>query len=522
MTRPVCILIAAMGGEGGGVLADWLIDAATRMDFPVQSTSVPGVAQRTGATTYYIEIFPVPRSQLQGREPVLSLTPTIGELDLVAASELVEAGRAIQSGYVHPLRTVLIASTHREYAVSEKASMGDGRYDPQRVLDAAAATARDCVLFDMRTAAQRLQTVINTVLFGAMARSGVLPLSRDACEEAIRQSGKAVESSLRGFAAGFERNTDKAADRPAAKSSIDAAARQKPAESPLSGRLARFPAAVRETVQAGHALTRDYQDQRYADLYLDRVERLLAADATGAATGFAVTREAARYLALWMSFEDVIRVADLKTRRDRLDRVRREVGAKAGEPLQITEFLKPGVDELCSLLPVALARPVRAWLEQRQHPLVRGLHLRTDTVTGFAALVALRSLRRWRPRLSRYASEQAAIERWIGVVIRTCAHDPSLALEVALCGNLVKGYGETHARGHRSLTTILDDLDRHLGALKADRSANSLVDLPQRVHAARIAALGDPQGRQLAGALGLPRPEPVAQPIKFHRRRPAG
>ena len=57
--RPITILIAALGGEGGGVLTDWIVAAASQLGFPVQSTSIPGVAQRTGATTYYIEIVPV-------------------------------------------------------------------------------------------------------------------------------------------------------------------------------------------------------------------------------------------------------------------------------------------------------------------------------------------------------------------------------------------------------------------------------------------------------------------------------
>ena len=67
--RPITILVAALGGEGGGVLTDWLVAVATQSGFAVQSTSIPGVAQRTGATTYYIEIVPSPE-HLKGR-PVL-------------------------------------------------------------------------------------------------------------------------------------------------------------------------------------------------------------------------------------------------------------------------------------------------------------------------------------------------------------------------------------------------------------------------------------------------------------------
>src|SRR6185295_4821240 len=130
--RPITILIAALGGEGGGVMADWLIDAAAQCGFPAQSTSIPGVAQRTGATTYYLEIFPAKESELNGRSPVLSLTPSPGNVDVMVASELIEAGRAMQNGYVDPERTTLVASTHRIYATMEKMQMADGRFDSER------------------------------------------------------------------------------------------------------------------------------------------------------------------------------------------------------------------------------------------------------------------------------------------------------------------------------------------------------------------------------------------------------
>jgi indolepyruvate ferredoxin oxidoreductase alpha subunit len=65
--HPITILIAALGGEGGGVLTDWIISAAASQGFPVQSTSIPGVGQRTGATTYHIELVPVPAGRWRRR-----------------------------------------------------------------------------------------------------------------------------------------------------------------------------------------------------------------------------------------------------------------------------------------------------------------------------------------------------------------------------------------------------------------------------------------------------------------------
>src|SRR5688572_21736643 len=146
--RPITILIAALGGEGGGVMADWLMETATGSGFPAQATSIPGVAQRTGATTYYLEIFPAKKELLGGKEPVLSLTPSPGNVDVMVASELVEAGRAMLNGFVSPERTTLIASTHRIYATVEKMQMADGRFESSRVLDGAAQLAKRAVLFD--------------------------------------------------------------------------------------------------------------------------------------------------------------------------------------------------------------------------------------------------------------------------------------------------------------------------------------------------------------------------------------
>jgi len=200
--RSLNIIVAALGGEGGGVLSDWLIAAATAEELAVQSTSIPGVAQRTGATTYYLEIFPQPLAAAQ-RRPVLALTPTPADIDVVAASELVEAGRALQNGYVTPARTTLIASTSRVFAIAEKSAMADGRFDSDRIVTAAGALARRAILFDMQETARQADAPISAVLFGALIGSGALPIARATAEAAIQQTQKSVEANLRGFDAGF-------------------------------------------------------------------------------------------------------------------------------------------------------------------------------------------------------------------------------------------------------------------------------------------------------------------------------
>jgi indolepyruvate ferredoxin oxidoreductase beta subunit len=471
--RPITILIAALGGEGGGVMADWLMEAATACGYPAQATSIPGVAQRTGATTYYLEIFPFSKKELNGKEPVLSLTPSPGNVDVMVASELVEAGRAMQNGFVSPERTTLIASTHRIYATVEKMQMGDGRFDSERVVDAGKQLARRAVLFDMRKLAQESGTVINAVLFGAMAGSGVLPLPREACEKAIRGGGRGAEASLRGFAAGFEiAGGSRAAPKPPAAT--------------------HRATDLNEILRLGEERLRDYQGAAYAELFKRRMQPFLSGEPKLAA-------EVARHLALWMAYEDIIRVADLKTRASRFERVRKEVGAKDGEPVVVIDFLKPGVEEFASLLPTFLGSRVMSWAEKhgKLDAYNVGMHIKTSNVFGYLLVRSLAWLRPWRPMSYRYGEEQQLIERWLGLVSETSRRDATLAFEVAECARLIKGYGETHRRGKANFLAIVD-------ALVENPATASPAEQAAAIRKAREAALADPEGKALGASLGKP------------------
>ena len=468
--RSITVLVAALGGEGGGVMADWLMHAATQCGYPAQATSIPGVAQRTGATTYYLEIFPARRELLAGREPVMSLTPSPGNVDVMVASELLEAGRAMQNGFVSPERTTLIASTHRIYATVEKSQMADGRVPPERVLKAAEQLAKRAVLFDMRRLAEESGTVINAVLFGAMAGSGALPLPREACEAAIRRAGKGAEASLRGFAAGYD---------------IAAGARAAPAPE-----ARRLPPETQEILDLGVARLKDYQDDAYAALYLERVRSLGDADPK-------LIGEFGRHLALWMSYEDIIRVADLKTRRTRFERVRREAGAKDGEPVVVVDYLKPGIEEFASLLPPGFGRRLLAWAERRGKldAYNVGMHVKTSGVAGFLLVRALAWLKPWRPRSLRYAEEQALIGRWLGAIREAAPRSTALSLEIAECAGLLKGYGETHRRGLANFLAIFD-------ALVENPATADPADQAAAIRKACEAALADPEGLALQKDLG--------------------
>src|ERR1700730_3835095 len=244
--RPIKLAIAALGGQVGGVLADWFIEIAEAEGYIAQSTSVPGVAQRTGATIYYLEFFPRAVAEQVGRAPILALMPVPGDADCVIASELAEAGRAIQRGLVTPDRTTLISSTHRTYAIAEKSAMGRGAADSEGLTDLVRAQAKRVVLFDMEETAERNHSVISSVLLGALCGAGVLPFRKSNFEETIKKSGIAVAANLAAFEDAHQRAqrgdggfTGKTAG--ALLQDVPAQARTKQLQ-PLLDRIRRLPA----------------------------------------------------------------------------------------------------------------------------------------------------------------------------------------------------------------------------------------------------------------------------------------
>ncbi|HUH39653.1 MAG TPA: indolepyruvate oxidoreductase subunit beta family protein, partial [Castellaniella sp.] len=488
--EPIKIAILAMGGEGGGVLADWIVDMAEENGWFAQTTSVPGVAQRTGATIYYVELFPG-ADQPEARRPVLAQTAMPGDVDIVVASELMEAGRAVQRGFVTPDRTTLIASTHRVYAIAEKSAMADGRVDSDVLLRQVRRAARRFVSFDMAEAAERSGSVISAVMFGALSGTGVLPFNREQFEQTIERGGLGVKPSLKAFAAAFDQARQTQPVRPVvrprdaasgaqaigapsapgvsaidpAPGRVDPARPLHPSVVPLLEHARRYPEASQPIVIEGIRRLVDYQDPPYARLYLDRLDALVAGPG---GQDPEMLREVARHLALWMSYEDTIRVADLKTRGSRFERVRDEVHSGEHQVLDIAEFMHPRMQEICETLPAGLGR----WLSQ-PHAVHRALArftqhgriIKTSSLGGFLMLYVLARWGRWRRLTLRYAQETERIEAWMQRLGTVAAKDPMLALELAKCQTLVRGYSDTHERGLRNYATLMSVVDSHMHVL---------------------------------------------------------
>jgi indolepyruvate ferredoxin oxidoreductase beta subunit len=480
-----------LGGQGGGVLAEWIVEIAERHGWIVQLTSVPGVAQRTGTTVYYLEMCPPPAEG--SAEPVLALTPVPGDVDVVVAAELMEAGRAVVRGLVTPDRTTLVASSHRVYGITEKSALGDGTADANAVLAALRSEARHLISFDMETVANDTGSVVSSVLLGALAASSALPFPRELYEQAIRKGAVAVQANLAGFDAGFAQSLK---DAPVAGVIPPGAPPRSDAGKRLDAQArASFPAHLHGLLAEGIRRLMDYQDSAYADLYLTRLMRVLESDTAtgGTARGFQLTASVARYLALWMSYEDTIRVADLKTRRSRVDRFRDEVRAAPGQIVYVNEFMHPRYQEFCETMPATLG----LWLSRSavaarmSAPLFRrGRQVPTGKVGGFIGLYLLAALRRWRRGTLRYRVEQARIDAWLARILQTTgAYD--LSVEIAECQRLVKGYGDTHERGLKNFERIMQFIDREAGR----------ADLAAQVRRLRSAALADEEGREFDTAL---------------------
>ncbi len=477
------IAVLAMGGQGGAVLCNWIIQTAERCHCYAQSTSVPGVAQRTGATIYYIEIFP--HSNRNDSKPMLALMPVPGRVDMVVAGELVESGRAILRGLVTPERTTTIVSTHRDYAIAEKSSPGDGRIDSDQLLEQAEKHSKVLIGFDMARLAEENDSVISSVLLGSIAAAGVLPFEKTAFEAVITDSGIAVEANLKGFNAGYRQ----ARQHDFKEEGLEKTDRPKANNTQVTTLLARvdssYPSECRTIVV--HALRKllDYQDLPYAQDYLAHLDTVLTRDT--AEKGYRLTTTVARYLALWMSYEDSIRIADLKTRSSRFARVRKEVQSDDDQILRIHDYLHPRPEEICDTLPAALG----SWCLKNRfcrrvlgHFCKNGKKITTTRLSGFLLLYSLAGLRRFRRMTLRHKVEMTALRQWL-VTIDTVAMDNyALAVEVAECQRLVKGYGETHKRGMNNFNTLMQMVDK----LCADNNAADTI------RELREAALADETG----------------------------
>jgi indolepyruvate ferredoxin oxidoreductase beta subunit len=421
----------------------------------------------------------------------------------VLASELMEAGRALQRGLVDANKTTFIASSHRVYSMTERTAMGDGRVDEAKLLAGAQAAARQFIGADFQQLAEQAGSLIAPALYGALAASARLPFSRAQFEATIERSGVGVQTSLKAFAAGFDAAMQVL--KPQAQPLADATPMALPLHQRVGPKLqalaqsleGTLASSAHEVIASGLTRLTDYQDLRYAMLYARRLQDMAQAlnlARLAPSLSHEILREGARHLALWMSYEDTVRVADLKTRRSRFQRVSQEVNLDSSQLIDIHEFMHPRLEEIADTLPAAWgrwllgSRTARAVLGRFTQ---KGRVVQTSSLRGFVLLYCVASLRRIRPVSLRYETEQLRIQAWWTQAIALLPQHADLALEVLRTQQLVKGYGDTHARGWRHFEQLMATLLR----------LQQLPDAANRLRALRKAALSDDSGRSLEQAL---------------------
>ena len=525
------VLLAAIGGQGGNVLIEWLFLAAERDGRRAQALSLPGLSQRGGGTNFYLEIAGLtdPTDDPARLEGVtFAQFPFPGRVDVLVGQELVELGRLVQGGYASR-QTTVVTSSQRIFTIGEKMPAFDGVFSSDKIVEATTALAGSLAVVDTERLAQENglgDLATNAILLGVLAAvSDALPMGVDRYREAISQFGLAVEMNLKAFEVGYSyglnfsrdieafeaasvedqgldqtatfrltntiplpgpaKATDGAADSgttpapkkakrqisltPITKSSVE----KKPLDLarliethaeglPTSQRkeylrltqeiVALWPLPLQATlIEAVYQLA-DYQDLKYARRYLELVKSVFEVEGSGE-TEWKLTQTYAKTLAMRMTYEDAVRVAFLKLKPGRLDRIRRDMGVKPGQILQVTDYLKPDAAEIYGIMPNVLVGPmlllgritgIGGWLGRQhftfqQHP----------KVTSFSGHMTFRFLTLFKPfRLSshRFRQEWRLIRQYTALVIANARLDYELALLIAESGRLVKGYGDTRRK----------------------------------------------------------------------------
>lgn len=511
------VFVSAVGGQGGNLLVEWIFQAATFEGHRAQAVSLPGLSQRGGATSFYLEV-------AVGADPgrlarvVFSQHPVPGEVDLIIAQEFLELGRILQQGYGSP-RTRIVASTHRVYTVGEKTPAWDGPV-PTEELDAAArALSGEFIGFNAVELAQRNgldELAVNAILLGALSASKALPISDAAYEKAIVRVGIAPDTNYRAFDLG-RRFVE------SGEHTLERRPPEEPWEDFVFARAGRLPtrarAAFRELVtplpeEYGQALARvlgeaiwrllDYQDLAYAREFLRSVEEVHGLVRSLRPAGPPeLSLVFAKALGTWMAYEDAIRVAQLKTRSERFRSIRAQLGVGPDQVYEVREVLKPDAEEMYGILPTWLVDPllslgpVRRYLDARHFP----QHPKTTSLRGMLRLRMLLLLKPFRRASWRYRKEHALIRQYIARVKDAVAVDYRVACLMARTGQMVKGYGDTRRGTARFVDRYVSEILQPLIELdRAHPESRYGLALTVGEHCRRLIGKDD-QGIEAAVAL---------------------
>lgn len=476
------ILIPAVGGQGGGVLTEWLVQLFLTEGFEVQGVGLPGLSQRGGSTMYYLEAYPKAKSS--SKPIIFSQYPLPGDIDIILAQEFLELGRVLELGYGSD-KTTIVSSTHRIYSTLEKMPISNGIYPDEKLHRLANSFSARFVGLDALALAKENEMdelAINAILLGALGASGSLPITEASFLKAISQVGVAVENNIKAFRIGWESIKSKKHNISLIKPDLDweQIRREKLAKVGPSKREGLFsllltvqneyPERLREILTEALVRLADYQDVWYAEKYMDALKGVYQVDKNSGSSSFPLTESFAKNLALWMSYEDGIRVAELKINPERFKRIRKDMQLHDDQVLHVIDYLNPDAEEIYGLLPNLLVSPIVKLADNRLFRMVLPDSKRitfaqapkTSSFFGSFRLWSVTKLKKLRPYSYRFKKEHAYIKKYVAHVEKYSKINYKLACVVAKSGGMVKGYGRIRRRTllclERYLENIIDPL----------------------------------------------------------------
>jgi indolepyruvate ferredoxin oxidoreductase beta subunit len=218
---------------------------------------------------------------------------------------------------------------------------------------------------------------------------------------------------------------------------------------------------VQDTLIEACYVLADYQDLAYAADFLGRAGEIYAADSEE--RDYELSRLFAAGLASMMSYDDVIQVARYKSSQHRFSTIREGMGIGRRQVYRVADYFSPEVDEVLSVLPSALHRPLSA-VGRRLGGDGAVLRYRSPTTSlpGFALLRLLGGMRRWRRRSRRYRQETELWRQYQEAVAEFARLDYGLGCLAARCAQMVKGYGAIRRRHVEAMRLFVEEMLRAL------------------------------------------------------------
>lgn len=463
--RLVKILIPAVGGQGGGVLTEWLVQAFLIEGFEVQGIGLPGLSQRGGSTTYYIEAHP-PLSD-GNRKIIFSQYPVPGDVDVILSQELLELGRLLEEGFGSE-KTTIVTSTHRVYATLEKMPASGGVFPTEKLKMLATEFSKEFIGFDALQLAKNSgmdELAVNAILLGALAATGALPISEASFLKAIEGVGVSVATNIKAWRRGwdFVKAKRHEEEERKAKQSWEAFVGERMGKlrggnredyrELLSEALKKYPLHMKEILAEALYRLIDYQGVWYARQYLEDINDVYELDLEHG-EGYRLTESFAKNYALWKTYEDGIRVAELKIKSERFKKIREDIRLSSDQVYRVIDYLKPDAYEIYGLLPYIFVAPfVRLFslnplrkVFGRRKPITFAQKPVTTSFLGFLRLWLLTKLKWLRPLSYRYKVESRLMEKYKRAVLKYGRANYELGVIVARSGSLIKGYGKVRRR----------------------------------------------------------------------------